>query len=448
MPKTNLKKFDYFVSISRYTANKVIGLMHKRESKKIKGSMLSLAWKNISRRKIRSLLAILGIAFSIALLVSVITISDGIRQSVSKPLVSAGADMVIQKHGEPCAYRTVKLPTDINPMPEKAISQIKEYEEVDKITGVLELWAFHNGKPTVVDGLDPEIKTIGPIKPSTEKGACCEITDGRYLSKDDNGKNVAVVDKDFAQITNLQVGSKLPLGDTEFKVIGTINIGKMARIAGAQVFIPLSTAQEMVGEGEIIDNIFIKLKGKADPEKVKEKIKSILGKNVSITTSSDLLATVAGLSFLTKEMTLGISILVIVFALLFIVKSSISAVNERIREIGIIKAIGWKDKDVKELITTENAIQGVIGGIIGCGAGYFISWLYAVTSHLSIPKALTPYPACSSTLAPNDLAVSIDFSFLTFVIGLVAAICIGSLAGYISARRATSLQPVEALRHI
>jgi putative ABC transport system permease protein len=414
----------------------------------MKGSMLSLAWKEISRRKTRSLLTILGIAFSITLLVSVTTISDGVRQSVSKPLALAGTDMVIQKHGEPCAYRIVKLPTDINPMPEKVISQIKEYEEVDKIAGVLELWAFHNGKPTVVDGLDPEIKTIGPLKPSTEKGACCEIVAGRYLSNNDNDKNVAVVDKDFAQIINLQVGSKLPLGDREFNVIGIINIGKMARIAGAQVFIPLSTAQEMAGEGKIISNIFIKLKGTAEPEKVKEKIKSILGENVSITTNSDLLATVAGLSFLTKEMTMGISILVIVFALLFIVKSSISAVNERIREIGIIKAIGWKDKDVKILITIENAIQGVIGGIIGCGTGYFISWLYAATSHLSIPKALTPYPACSSTPPPTELAVSIDFSFLTFAIGLVTAICIGSLAGYISARKATSLQPAEALRHV
>jgi len=414
----------------------------------MKGSMVSFAWKEISRRKTRSLLTILGIAFSITLLVSVTTISDGVRQSVSKPLTLAGTDMVIQKHGEPCAYRIVKLPTDINPMPEKAISQIKEYEEVDKIAGVLELWAFHNGKPTVVDGLNPEIKTIGPIKPSTEKGACCEIVAGRYLSKDDNDKNVAVVDKDFAQIINLQVGSKLPLGDREFKVIGIINIGKMARIAGAQVFIPLPTAQEMAGEGKIISNIFIKLKGTAEPEKVKEKIKSILGENVSITTNSDLLATVAGLSFLTKEMTMSISILVIVFALLFIVKSSISAVNERIREIGIIKAIGWKDKDVKKLITIENAIQGVIGGIIGCGTGYFISWLYAVSSHLSIPKALTPYPACSSTPPPTELAVSIDFSFLIFAIGLVTAICIGSLAGYISARKATSLQPAEALRHI
>jgi len=129
----------------------------------MKGSIISLAWKEISRRKTRSLLSILGIAFSITLLVSVITISNGIQQSVSKPLISAGADMIIQIHGEPCAYKIVKLPTDINPMPEEAISQIKEFEEVDKITGVLELWAFHNGKPTVVDGLDPEIKTIGPI---------------------------------------------------------------------------------------------------------------------------------------------------------------------------------------------------------------------------------------------------------------------------------------------
>jgi ABC-type antimicrobial peptide transport system permease subunit len=410
--------------------------------------MLSYAWKEISRRKTRSLLAIFGIVFSIAMLVSVITISDGVRESTSKPLATAGSDMVIQKHGEPCVYSTVKLPTDLNPMPENAISQIKDNEDVDKIAGVLQLWAFHNGHPTVVVGLDPEIKTIGPIKPSTEKGACCEITDGRYLSKEDNGNNSAVVAEDFARIGKIEVNTILPLGDREFKVIGIINSGKIARIAGAQVFIPLSTAQEMAGKGNIVDMIFIKLKNDADPKEVEKKIKIILGNEVSITTNNDFLALAAGLSFLTKEMTFGISVLVIIFSLLFIVKSSVSAVNERIREIGIIKAIGWKDKDVKKLITTENAIQGVIGGIIGGGVGYFISWIYATASHLSIPQALAPYPACSSTPAPTELAVSIHFSFFTFTIGLAAAIGIGVLAGYISARRATSLQPGEALRHV
>lgn len=414
----------------------------------MKGSMLSYAWKEISRRKTRSLLAIFGIVFSIAMLVSVITISDGVRESTSKPLATAGSDMVIQKHGEPCVYSTVKLPTDLNPMPENAISQIKDNEDVDKIAGVLQLWAFHNGHPTVVVGLDPEIKTIGPIKPSTEKGACCEITDGRYLSKEDNGNNSAVVAEDFARIGKIEVNTILPLGDREFKVIGIINSGKIARIAGAQVFIPLSTAQEMAGKGNIVDMIFIKLKNDADPKEVEKKIKIILGNEVSITTNNDFLALAAGLSFLTKEMTFGISVLVIIFSLLFIVKSSVSAVNERIREIGIIKAIGWKDKDVKKLITTENAIQGVIGGIIGGGVGYFISWIYATASHLSIPQALAPYPACSSTPAPTELAVSIHFSFFTFTIGLAAAIGIGVLAGYISARRATSLQPGEALRHV
>ena len=409
---------------------------------------ISLAWKEISRRKTRSLLAILGIGFSTALLVSVITISDGVRGSTSKPLATAGSDMVIQKHGEPCVYSTVKLPTDLNPMPEEAISQIKVNEDVAKIAGVLQLWAFHNGHPTVVVGLDPEIKTIGPIKPSTEKGACCEIIEGRYLSKDDNGKNVAVVDKDFARIGKIEVNSMLPLGDNEFEVVGIINSGKLARIAGAQVYIPLSTAQEMAGKGNIVDMIFIKLKNNADPKEVEKKIKIILGNEVSITTNNDFLALAAGLSFLTKEMTFGISVLVIIFSLLFIVKSSVSAVNERIRELGIIKAIGWKDKEVKRLITTENAIQGVIGGIIGCVVGYFISWIYATVSHLSIPQALAPYPACSSTPAPTELAVSIHFSFLIFAIGLAATIFIGGLAGYIAARKATQLQPGVALRHV
>jgi len=404
------------------------------------------ALKEITRRRSRALLAILGVMFSIALLVGVLAVSQSVEQAALQPMKSAGADMIVQLHGEPCAFNTVKLPTNLNPMRASAFKNLGTNGEVSAIAGVLEFLSFKDGHPSIITGVDPNITNIGPIKPTEKKGECCEIVEGRYLQNTDI--YAAVVDKEFAIVKGLNVGSKIDIGEKDFEVVGIINSGRTARIAGAQVFVPINTAKQIVNKGDIFTTVFIKLSSKSDPKAIEEKIRTATGNNVTITTSADFLATVAGMSAMTKNMTAGISLIVIVLVALFVIKSSLAAVYERKNEIGIMKAIGWRDMDVAKLITIENVIQSLIGGIIGCFIGYIITYLYAMKARLAIPQAIASYPACSASTLATDLTVNVVFSPFLILIGMLVAVVLGLLAGYAGAKRISSLLPSEALRQL
>jgi hypothetical protein len=143
------------------------------------------ALKELMRRKSRALLTILGIMFSVALLVGVLGVSKSVEQSALQPMKSARADILVQLHGEPCAFDTVKLPTNLNPMQAEAFNNLGDNGEISAIAGVLKFLSFKDGHPTIITGLNPDITDIGPIKPTDKKGECCEIVEGRYLQNTD-----------------------------------------------------------------------------------------------------------------------------------------------------------------------------------------------------------------------------------------------------------------------
>ena len=404
------------------------------------------ALKELTRRKSRALLSILGIMFSVALLVGVLAVSQSVEQSAMQPMKSAGADMLVQLHGEPCAFNTVKLPSNLNPLPAEAFNNLGGNGDIPAMAGVLEFLSFKDGHPTIITGLNPDITDIGPIKPNYEKGECCEIIEGRYLQNTDT--YTAVVDKEFAVSEGLKVGSKIDIGGKDFEVVGIINTGRTARIAGAQVFIPINTAQQIVNKGNIYTTVFLKLSSQVDPKAVEEKIKTAVSEDVTITTSADFLATVAGMSAMTKTMATGISLIVIFLVTLFVIKSSLASVYERKGEIGIMKAVGWRDKDVVKLITIENIIQSLIGGVIGCFIAYIITYLFVMNSNFAIPEAITSYPACAASTLATDLTVTVVFSPYLILIGISVAVILGILAGYAGSKRISLLLPNEALREL
>ena len=127
-----------------------------------------------------------------------------------------------------------------------------------------------------------------------------------------------------------------------------------------------------------------------------------------------------------------ISIVVIVITILFVIKSQLSSVIERTREIGILKAIGWSNTDVTNQIVLESLIQGISGGFFGCIVGSIFAILILGTIGGEIGGAQN--------------FVSIDPVLLILGFGIAVIISIGT--GFLSSLRASKLVPAEALRII
>jgi ABC-type antimicrobial peptide transport system permease subunit len=465
--------------------------------------MIKFALKNLIAKRRSSLVSFVGISISIALMVSTALILKNAQKSFAGPLENSGADMIVQLQGEPCVWSIVKLPSNINPIPIEAVDKIKALDNVRSVEGVLVTWAFSNppisqvvpgqssnpdihpqkilqdissGKlpgepcdyappgsfcedtevgeimnnqadlrPIVVAGVSPELMDIGPIKESD-----LETLQGRFFIKDDN--YVAILDKDFARMRNLKIGEKTDIGQCNFTIIGIIDSGYDAKIAGAEVFVPIKTAIEMTRRGDIVDMIFIKLKSAAGIGTVKEDIKKILyDENVTITTSDDYVSIIAGVSKFLQQLMLVMFLIVILISFLFIVKIMFGSVLEQSKEIGILKAIGWQDRGVISLMIIENSVIGFLGWLAGTIFGFFISYLYKANLTSFLPYYLNPYPPCSQYLAKSSIQSSsipmLDILSI-FVFAILIVMLTGIAMGFIASKKVLKLTPVDAMNRL
>ncbi|NPV49405.1 MAG: ABC transporter permease [Armatimonadetes bacterium] len=416
--------------------------------------MFRYAWKSFTRRRTRSSLAVTGIALSVALLIAVLSISNSVQEAIGSALGAAGADMVVQKRVKPCPFAEVKLPKDLAEIPADLVGKLEAMEQVESVSGVLLLWAFWQGHPTVVAGIDPTKKTIGPVRISTrEEGdkedekSCCAVKEGRYLVQYDD--NAAMLTKEYAEAIKASVGDMIHLGPKEmFKVVGIVELTGTARIAEAQAFIPLKAAQRMYGQGEIVDTIFIALKRLKDTDLVAAAVTQWIGPETSITTTENVDAGTSAVANVTRKSLLGVSVLVMVFVLLLLVRNSLSAVAERLSEVGLLRAIGWRRSEVSRLFVLEEWFAGVIGGVVGCTAGWMLSVAYSKLADLELPEALNSQPPCTPVAPARSLMLAITPDLEVLAIGLLTALLIGAIAGFAASGRASRLDPADALRRL
>ncbi len=415
----------------------------------------SYAWKGFARRRTRSVLAVSGLAISIALLVAVATISAAVRDAVGEALSAAGADVVVQKVVKPCGWAQVKIAKDLATIDAALVDEIAKMDDVRNVTGVLDLWTFPEEEqvsephPTVVAGVDPRKKTIGPVrveKGDVKEGSCCAVTAGRYLISTDNFH--VMVTLDYAAAENLKVGDRILLGPYSFEIVGLLDLKEGARISGAQAFVPLTVAQRMFDEGPVVTTIFVNVrKGRAIP-KVRELARERIGSEAVVTTEANIEQTTAELAAVTQKTLFAMSAIVMTIVLLLVAKTALSSVAERVSEIGILKATGWRDGDVSRLLTAESVFAGIFGGVIGCVLGVGLAYLYGTAAKPALPSSFVSYPDCAVTAPPAALPFSATPSPLILLLAVAAALAIGSVSGYVASRRAARLEPAQALRQL
>ena len=460
--------------------------------------LLQYAWKSFWRRRTRSTMVVAAVALSVALLVAVGTITQSVENAIGSALDAAGADIVVQKQVDACPFRLVKLPKDLATIDIDVVERLEQHAGVEQASGVLELWAFHYAEPeagglnlpftgdkraddaevgsaagggqgmpmvmgeggqlkslqpTVVAGIDPAKRSIGPVRlgnpddRTDEDQRCCAVKEGRYLDVSDH--HHAMLTLQYAEAKGVGVGDMVPLGPYhEFEVVGLVDISGTARIAGAEAFIPLVSAQEMFGEGEVVDTIFVSLESKRASRTVEDYARELIGEGASITTESNVEAGTAALAAVTRNALLAISGFVLVFAMLALVRNAMDNVAQRVHEIGVMKAIGWTNGEVGRLFAVEAACAALIGGLLGSILGSVAGWLWGEFADLSLPSSLNYFPPCSTTQAPLALPLSTSPSATIFILGVAAALLIGTVAGLAAARRAARLDPTEALRQI
>lgn len=396
----------------------------------------------LSANKVRTSLTMLGIIIGIASVIAMTAIGTGAQSSIQASIQSIGSNLILVMPGAQRtqgyqvsagrgASRTL-ITSDATAIAEN-ISTAKAV--APDLSGRYQVTAKGTNTNTTVDGVTASYPGVRNV----------QLDSGDFIS-DENDKGIAKVavlgptarddlfgtDADPASV----IGQPIRIKGIQFTVIG-ITKSKGGSGFGSQddmIFIPLTSVQRYLAGGDYLGTISIQAVDEnsmttlqndvTDLLLTRHKISDPTLADFSVLNQADIVATassVTGTFTLLLAAVAGISLVV---GGIGIMNMMLTTVTERTREIGLRKAIGAKRKDINLQFLSEAIVLTFFGGAIGVGLGWVISF---ILSSLGILQA----------------QVSLSSVLLAF--GVSAAI--GIVFGYYPARRASQLNPIEALRY-
>jgi putative ABC transport system permease protein len=392
-----------------------------------------IAKRNIRIHMLRSTLAMLGIVIGVVAIASMGILGNSLVATVSESLSSVGDSVTVSPYSGGGGFgpgggggggSSVNLK-----LSDQNFQQIKRAVAPNVAIPVLST----SERMKVGVGTDDIVATIYGVDPQYIPDLKLVLTSGDY----NNGNSGCLVGSTFAEDHNIKVGSRISIGSDGEK--GTLRVTGIIEERGMSF--DLSTDNAIVVTQDWFDNtynrndydqIIVKVKEGQDTADVKTIIEKQLNKRdkiVSVMDSKATLATIYSTFGMVTTFVTAIGGISMIVAGVSIFNIMMMSVNERIKEIGIMRSIGTQKKEVMSMFIYEAAIIGVIGSIVGgilsIVAGYLISALMLGTTKYLFTMA-------------NAISVGEGVCF-----GIV--VCL--VCGIYPAWQGANLNPIDALRH-
>jgi putative ABC transport system permease protein len=403
----------------------------------------------LRHRHHRTLVNVLGIAIGIALFVSINAVSAAYKKAVSAPFQNLGADLVVQKPEKrdygaarmPLSMKGIKVPFSNQVLSTGDVQRLGSLDGVSRAASSLLLWEFDPSGFRTIMGVDLSQPSLGPVKVKEW------LKEGRFPAR----SGEAIFEKHYAKFHRTKLGDLVTIGERRFTVVGLLEIKEGSQIASANIYVPLVDAQELAGGVSGANLVYLRLK---DPSLLSH-VKSQIGRLMpaaSVTSSDSFLELMGGVSKISDQFSWLVSAVALGGAIFLIIKTMLANLVARSNEIGILKAVGWTERNVQKQLLTEALLQSFTGGVAGVFAGYVISYSLGF---LSIPVStpwqinLTPALARDAVTAVTTavrLPVSVSASLTAVSLGL--SLVAGVLGSLFMGRRTSRMKPVDILRKL
>jgi putative ABC transport system permease protein len=327
--------------------------------------LIKLILSNIAQRKVRTALSILLIAVPVTLMLTLVGLSRGYIEDSSRRMRGSGADIIVRS---PDSNAGVSL--SISNMPDKLVGRLREVPHVSLATGV----ASH-----LISGWTP-VSGIN-VREFEQMSGPFVFEQGHTFSKPDD----ILLDTYFARQLRAHAGTRLNLLNHEWQVAGVIEPGKLSH-----VFLPLHVLQDLEGSEGKVAQIYLKLDDPANTNSVIESIKTILpGYKIYAVEDFVSLTSVDNVPFLRAFLSVVVGVAVVIGAVVASL-SMYMAIQQRTREIGILKSLGASKLLILRIVLLEALLLGLGGSILGVGFSYVGRWSLAHLVPASLPQAIVP----------------------------------------------------------
>jgi len=399
---------------------------------------ITLAFANLRHRGIRSWLTILGIFIGIAAVVSLISLGAGLQKAVTGQFSTLSVDkLTIQNAGTgfgPPGSTSVRKLTSHDV---EIISNVPGVEEtIPRLIRIAKTEYNKEAKFVYLADIPEDERKADIIY----EGGELRIKEGKLLYSEN--KNNILIGSDIASEKQfgkeITIGSKLKINGKDFNVIGVLEKSSSFQI-NSVILMNNEDITSLLEIDDETDLIVVQLESKDVAKDTAEKIKEELRKDrkedvgeedFSVQTPLEAIASVNTILNIINLIVSGIAAISLLVGGIGIMNTMYTSVVERTREIGVMKAIGARNKDIMLIFLIESGLLGLVGGILGAIIG--LGMAFGVSS------------LASSFLGENILAVSISWPLLIFAVAFSFAI--GTLSGIMPAIQASRLNPVEALR--
>jgi len=402
---------------------------------------VSLAFKNLRRRMVRTALTISGVGLAVAMAVSLGGFVMGYQGAINRSIDMLGFQVMIMAKGCPYEAATLMLKggTGLMYLPGDTYEKVKNDPDIESITPIFVGIALKEGTAkdsektfTIINGID--VPSFLSMKPWLK----FQSGSGRWFSP--QSPDEVVLGSEVAAFEHRQVGDSFeanitPYGKTEavhhqFKVVGIL-----AR-AGTQddgtVFMPLDSARSAFNRPRQLTILGLKLKQFNAATMRDFENKWLKLPEVQVVSLQQVKTTLISLVATAQTMIAAVAVIAVIVALIGVINTILMSVYERTGEIGIMKAIGARRGDIFQLIWLETLVICLFGSVIGSIFAWFGSGL--------VEKAIR-------SLA--DFGVSGSIVLITpGVVGyaILGSAVLGFFAGLYPAWRAASMRPVESIR--
>lgn len=383
---------------------------------------LRLALKNLKRHRTRSLLALFGIATSVAVLFSILSFNRGFEKGLAKELERTGIHFMVVPSGCPHEVASLVLHGSIIPkfLDLRVMDKIKNLDGIEFASPIL-VGQMPNPRKARVDlvyGI--EMARISKLKPHWQIEGAVPENDSEII-----------LGEEIAKHQNLKQGDSMVYPDVNlsFRISGILR--KTGSQDDAFIYMPLKTAQTVFRKPSGATAIGVRVNDPAllvmITEELSEKVPGI-----QIVTVNQVMNSILGLAASAKVLSLSIAIIAVIVSAVGVMNTMLTAVFERTQEIGMMRSIGASRFDIFRIIIKEGMLLTVSGGIAGIVVSVAGNDLIEV-----LVRKMMPY-------VPGGNMVRFDAGVAGA--SLVFALMLGILSGLYPAWRASKINPIEAIR--
>ncbi|MDO8552580.1 MAG: ABC transporter permease [bacterium] len=393
----------------------------------------------LSANKVRSGLTMLGIVIGISSVIAMVSIGTGASNTISSSIEALGSNLIQvtpgaqRQQGFGASGGRGNAKTLTNEDADAIATQITDVEAVaSQVSGRYQITAKGTNTNTTVNGVTsnyPQIRNL-------------EVAEGSFISDTQNNSASKVAILGPTTLVDLfgegasAIGQSIRINGMEFKVIG-VTVAKGG--SGFQnqddvIFIPAKSAQRYLSGDQFLSTIAVQATTPDAMSQVqaditallmsRHKISDVTQADFSVQNQNDILGAASSITSTLTYLLAAIGGISLLVGGIGIMNMMLTTVTERTKEIGLRKAIGAKKSDISSQFLAEAVALTIIGGVIGIVLGWFISLVVNLSGVV-------------------QTSVSLSSVLLAFGVSAVT----GIVFGYYPARRAASLNPIEALRY-